>query len=155
MKGGCEAAALISPYSEIATELGFRKVFETNTVDVLAFIAKTELTEKQTTSLLRVLNEAIRNVKKDPEKYRPLYLKVLKETLEDYPRPQKTEALKAVKKLENLVPVVQWGELKPYAKETFDTIEKWMTSHSLLESDISYESLVNNRPLNKMISASK
>ena len=153
MKDECEAAALISPYSEIATELGFRKVFETNTVDVLAFIAKTELKEEQTTSLLKVLNEAIRNVKKDPEKYRPLYLKILKQTLEDYPSPQRTEALKAVKKLQNLVPVVQWGELKPYAEETFNTIEKWMTSHSLLESDISYEALVNNRPLSKMISS--
>lgn len=151
MEGKCEAAALISPYSEIATELGFRKVFETNTVDVLAFIAKTELTEPQTTTLLKVLNEAIRMVKKDPEKFRPLYLKVLRETLKEYPPKLRTEALKAAKKLEKQLPVVQWSELKPYAKETFDTIEKWMTSHSLLESDVSYESLVNNQPLSKLV----
>lgn len=154
MEGKCEAAALISPYSEIATDLGLRKVFETNTVDVLAFIAKTELSEDQTTALLRALNEAIRSVKKDPEKYRPLYLKVLRETLKAYPSSKRTEAMKSVKKLEKQLPVVQWSELKPYAKETFDTIEKWMTSHSLLESTVSYESLVNNEPLINLISPS-
>lgn len=154
MRGECEAVALISPYSEIATDLGFRKVFETNTVDVLAFIAKTELSEVQTTSLLSALNEAIRRVKKDPEKYRNLYLKVLRETLRGFPIAQRTEASNSVKKLDKQLPVVQWSELKPYAKETFDTIEKWMTSHSLLESDISYESIVNNNPLNKLISES-
>ena len=151
MKGEAEAAALISPYSEIATELGFKKVFETNTVDVLAFIARTELSEKQTTVLLRVLNEAIRMVKKDPEKFRPLYLKVLRETLKGYPPKYRAQALAATKKLQKQLPVVQWSELAPYAKETFDTIEKWMTSHSLLESAISYDSIVNNQPLNKLI----
>lgn len=154
MEGKAEAAALISPYSEIATDIGLHKVFETNTVDVLAFIAKTELTEGLTTALLRVLNEAIRRVKKNPEKYRPLYLKVLRETLRGYPVKYKTAALKSVRKLEKQLPVVQWSELKPYAKETFDTIEKWMTSHSLLESDVSYDSLVNNQPIRNLISAS-
>jgi len=106
MRGEAEAAALISPYSEIATGWVFKKVFETNTVDVLAFIAKTDLSEKQTTVLLRVLNEAIRMVKKIPKMFRPTLSEGSEGNVEGLSTKVRAQALAATKKLSKQLPVV-------------------------------------------------
>src|SRR5207249_9928985 len=84
--------------------------------------------------------------------YKPLYLKILLETFGGYPRQLKRKATEATRRIEDSIQVVQWGEMKPYSKETFSTIQGWMTSHSLLERPITYEQLVNNRPLERLTS---
>ncbi|MDA4127077.1 MAG: hypothetical protein OK452_07725 [Thaumarchaeota archaeon] len=153
MDGSAQAAALISPYTEVAAALGFREVFKTSMVDVLAYVARSDLPESEVSSFLTALEAAINRIRADPEHYKPLYMKVLRETLSGYPNEYKSKALAAAAAVETSVKTVQWGPLKPYAKETFSTIETWMESHSLLEKPISYEQLVNNRPLQEALSS--
>ncbi len=153
MMEGAPAAAMISPYTEVATQLGFRKVFETSMVDVLAFIAKTELSEAEISDFLMGVDDAIKLIKKDPAKFKPLYLKVLRETFSEYPPEKRDRALAATKAVEGRIKPVQWSELKPYAEETFATIETWLESHSLLEQPVTYEQLVNNAPLEKALTS--
>jgi len=83
-------------------------------------------------------------------KYKTLYLKILLETFGGYPKQPMKKASEATRRIEDSIQVVQWGEMKPYSKETFSTIQGWMTSHSLLERPITYEQLVNNRPLERL-----
>jgi len=152
MEGRCTAASLISPYTEVAEELGYRNVFQTDMVDVLAYIARSNLSEKEISVFLRAVGRAIGAIKEKPLKYKPLYLKILLETFGGYPRQLKRKATEATRRIEDSIQVVQWGEMKPYSKETFSTIQGWMTSHSLLERPITYEQLVNNRPLERLTS---
>jgi NitT/TauT family transport system substrate-binding protein len=153
MNGEAKAAALISPYTEVAEELGFRKVFETGMVDVLAYIAKTQLPEAQISRFLRSLEKAIADVNADPSKFKGFYMQILRQTFEGYPEPQLGQVLAATGRAEPRIKAVQWGSLKPYSEDTFSTIKGWMTSHSLLETGISYGQLVNNRPLEKIVSS--
>jgi len=155
LQGKAQAVALISPYTEVAEELGFRKVFQTNMVDVLAYIARSDLSQSEISVFLEGVEEAIRRVRANPEKYTPLYMRILRETFADYPEPLKARVKAATDKVEPLVTPVQWGELKPYAKETFSQIEKWMTAHSLLERPVSYEQLVNNSPLEDALASAR
>jgi len=155
MNGKAQAAALISPYTEVAEELGFKKVFQTKMVDVLAYIARSDLSESEISAFLRGVEEAIAWVKRNPAKYKPLYVRILRETLSGYPPQLRDKALRAAKRVEGRIGVVHWGELKPYSKETFSVIERWMTSHSLLERPITYEQLVNNAPLERVLTTSR
>jgi len=152
MQGEAPAAALISPYSEVAEELGFRKVFETGMVDVLAYIAKTQLPEDQIRIFLKALGAAIGEVKKDPAEFKPFYMEILRQTLQGYPQPLLDQVSRATEAAEKRISPVVWGDLKPYSEDTFSTIKGWMTSHSLLEGSISYGQLVNNRPLENLLS---
>ncbi len=153
LNGTARAAALISPYTELAEELGFRKAFQTKMVDVLAYIARSDLSESEISVFLQGVEGAIKHVKQNPKKYKPLYMRILRETIEGYPAGLREKALNAVNRTEERIKVVEWGELKPYAKETFSVIEKWMTSHSLLERPVTYEQLVNNAPLERVLTA--
>lgn len=154
LEGKAQAVALISPYTEVAQELGFRKVFQTSMVDVLAYIARSDLSQSEISKFLEGVEEAIRRVNANPAKYKPLYMRILRETFADYPEPTKSRVLAATAKVESMVKTVQWGELKPYAKETFSQIEGWMTAHSLLEKPVSYEQLVDNSPLQDALAPS-
>jgi len=151
MDGSAKAAALISPYTEVASKLGFREVFKTSMVDVLAYIARSDLPESEVSSFLKGVEEAIGRVRSDPAHYKPLYMSVLRETLRGYPPNLEEMAMKATLAAEDSINTVQWGPLKPYEKQTFSTIETWMESHSLLEKPITYEQLVNNRPLQEAL----
>ncbi|HEV2226180.1 MAG TPA: hypothetical protein VGR56_05170 [Nitrososphaerales archaeon] len=153
MDGSAQAAALISPYTEVAAKLGFREVFKTSMVDVLAYVARSDLPESEVSSFLTAVEEAVNRIRADPARYKPQYMKVLKETLSGYPDEYKAKALAAAGAVEASVNTVQWGPLKPYAKETFSTIETWMESHSLLEKPITYDQLVNNKPLEEALGA--
>ena len=153
MEGRANAVSLISPYTEVATELGFRNVFETGMVDVLAFIARSDMAESDVSAFLGSINEAIKRVNADPAKYKPLYMKIMYETFSGYPTEQKAKVTAATKIIQDRLEVVRWGELKPYEKETFSTINRWMASHNLLERPITYEQLVNNVPLEKALAA--
>jgi len=153
MDGSAQAAALISPYTEVALELGFREVFRTSMVDVLAYVARSDLPDSEVSSVLKAGEEAVNHIRADPEHYKPLYMKVLRETLGGYPNEFKAKALAAAAAVESSVKTVQWGPLKPYAKETFSTIDTWMEGHDLLAKPITYDQLVNNRPLQEALGA--
>jgi len=152
MRGDAEAAALISPYTEVAEELGFRKVFETDMVDVLAYIAKTKLSEAQVAMFLKAIGRAVEAVQADPQKFKPFYMEILRETFVGYPAAEMARVDRATKAAESRIRPVEWGALKPYSEDTFSTIKGWMTSHSLLESGITYGQLVNNRPIERLLS---
>ena len=152
MTGKAKAAALISPYTEVAEELGFRKVFETGMVDVLAYIAKASLPEAQIQRFLHAIDQAIGEVQLNPSRFKEFYIQILRKTLDGYPPALHTRAIKAVKTAEPRIEAVRWGSLKPYSEGTFSTIKGWMTSHSLLESEVSYSQLVNNTPLEHLLS---
>ncbi len=150
MQGKAQAASLISPYTEIAEELGYRNVFRTDMVDVLAYIARSDLSVEETSSFLWGLEKAVEAVAANPTKFKPLYLKVLYQTLSGFPPKEREKVMKAAKAIENQISVVQWGDLKPYSEDTFSTIRTWMTGHRLLEKEITYQQLVDNRPIQRI-----
>ena len=152
LRGEAQASSLISPYTEVAEELGFRKVFETGMVDVLAYIAKTDLPQDQIQRFLHAIGQAIGEVQLNPSRFKPFYLQILRGTFEGYPARLAERVSKATRKAEGRINVVQWGDLKPYSEGTFSTIKGWMTSHSLLENNITYGQLVNNTPLQHLLS---
>jgi NitT/TauT family transport system substrate-binding protein len=147
MTGEAQAASLISPYTEVAEELGFRKVFQTGMVDVLAYIARADLPEDQIRHFLHAIGRAIGEVIADPARFKEFYLEILRGTFEGYPEDLLKKTVQATQVAQPRIQAVQWGELKPYSEETFSTIKGWMTSHSLLESNITYGQLVNNGPI--------
>jgi NitT/TauT family transport system substrate-binding protein len=153
MTGEAKAASLISPYTEVAEELGFKKIFETNMVDVLAYIAKSSLSEEEIGRFLHALGRALADVKSNPSKFKPFYIEILRKTFEGYPRAALKEVTQATNAAEGRINAVEWGELKPYSEGTFATIKGWMTSHSLLESNVTYGQLVNNEPLEHILSS--
>ncbi len=152
LTGEAKAASLISPYTEVAEELGFRKVFETGMVDVLAYIARADLSEDEIQRFLLAIDRAIGEVQLNPARFKAFYLQILRQTFGGYPAGQLKKTLKATQSAEPRISVVQWGDLKPYSEGTFNTIKGWMTSHSLLESNITYGQLVNSAPLERMLS---
>jgi NitT/TauT family transport system substrate-binding protein len=148
--GKFQAVALISPYTEIAVNLGFVKVAETKTVDVLAFVARDDIPMEVLSSYLASLNEAARRLNANPEKYRGLYVRTLRETFQGYPFGLKEKVNKIIDKIESTVPITTWGELQEYPKESFDALSFWMNKHNLLQSKVQYENMVFQKPIEEI-----
>jgi len=142
-----QAIALISPYTELAVQLGFVKVAETKTVDVLAFVARDDLPMETLTRYLACLNEAAKRLRADPESYRALYVRTFKETFLGFPDEWRTRINKLIDKIAPTIPITTWGELTEYPKESFNSLSTWMSKHNLLEANVQYENLVLNQPL--------
>jgi hypothetical protein len=145
-----QAIALISPYTELAVQLGFVKVAETKTVDVLAFVARDDLPMETLTRYLACLDEAAKRLRANPENYRALYVKTFRETFRGFPDEWKTRINKLIDKIAPTIPITTWGELSEYPKESFTSLSTWMSKHNLLEANVQYESLVLNQPLEKV-----
>lgn len=142
-----QAVALISPYTEIAVKLGYMKVAETRTVDVLAFISRDDIESETLTKYLDSLNEAARRLSKNPEVYRPLYLKTLEETFSPFPARMRANQYKVIEEIGPSLPITFWSELEPYPKESYESLSLWMDKHKLLESAVQYEEIVLDKPL--------
>ncbi len=147
LEGRFQAVALISPYTELAVQLGFVKVAETKTVDVLAFVARDDMPMQVLTRYLACLDEAARRLRTSPEHYRDLYVRTLRETFAGYPDEWKTRINKLIDKIAPTIPITTWGELVEYPKESFNSLSVWMSKHNMLQSNVQYENLVLNRPL--------
>src|SRR5271169_1479853 len=150
MEGKFQAVALISPYTELAVQLGFVKVAETKTVDVLAFVARDDIPMDVLTRYLAALDEAAKMMKKDPERFRALYVKTLRETFLGFPDEWKTRINKLIDKIAPTIPITTWGELTEYPRESFNSLSTWMTKHNLLQANVQYENMVMGKPLERV-----
>ncbi|MDA4128233.1 MAG: hypothetical protein OK422_02020 [Thaumarchaeota archaeon] len=147
IEGKFQAVALISPYTELAVNLGFVKVAETKTVDVLAFVARDDIPMEVLSSYLASLNEAARRLTADPEKYRALYIRTLRETFRGFPPRLRNKIDKMIDKIAPVVPITTWGELTEYPRESFESLSVWMSKHNLLQTQIQYENIVLPQPM--------
>ncbi len=147
LEGKFQAVALISPYTELAVQLGFVKVAETKTVDVLAFVARDDIPTAVLTRYLASLDEAAKMMKADPERFRSLYVRTLRETFMGFPDEWRTRINKLIDKIAPTIPITTWGELTEYPKESFNSLSTWMTKHNLLQANVQYENMVMNQPL--------
>jgi NitT/TauT family transport system substrate-binding protein len=147
-----QAIALISPYTELAVQLGFVKVAETKTVDVLAFVARDDLPMETLTRYLACLDEAAKRLRANPESYRSLYVKTFRETFRGFPDEWRVRIDKLIDKIAATIPITTWGALTEYPKESFNSLSTWMSKHNLLEANVQYENLVLNSPLEKVSS---
>lgn len=150
LEGRFQAAALISPYTELAVQLGFVKVAETKTVDVLAFVARDDIPMPVLTRYLAALDEAAKMMKASPERFRGLYVRTLRETFMGFPDDWRTRINKLIDKMAPTIPITTWGELTEYPRESFNSLSTWMSKHNLLEADVSYDSMVMSQPLEKV-----
>jgi NitT/TauT family transport system substrate-binding protein len=150
LEGKFQAVALISPYTELAVKLGYIKVAETKTVDVLAFVARDDIPMRDLSLYLASLNEAASRLNSNPERYRDLYIRTLKETFSGYPARLKSRVLSVVNKISSEIPITTWGELTEYPRQSFDSLSLWMNKHNLLQSKVSYEDVVLEGPLQKV-----
>lgn len=142
-----QAVALISPYTELAIKLGYPKVAETKTVDVLAFVARDDIPMDTMVKYLDALSEASKRLIANPEKYRNLYIRTFRETFAGYPEDLKSRINKIIDQIGSTVPITSWGELVPYPKESFNQLSTWMSKHNLLQSKVEYEKIVMQQPL--------
>ncbi len=145
--GRFQAVAMISPYTEVAVSLGFMKVAETKTVDVLAFVARDDIPTETLSKYLASLNEAARRLTASPEKYRDLYVRIFRETFLGYPERLRSKINKMIDKIAPTVPITTWGELTQYPRESFDSLSIWMSKHNLLQTKIQYENIVLPQPI--------
>jgi NitT/TauT family transport system substrate-binding protein len=150
LEGKFQAIALISPYTELAVQLGFVKVAETKTVDVLAFVARDDIPMEVLTRYLACLDEAAKRLKSKTESFRDLYVKTFRETFLGYPDDRRIRINKLIDRIAPTIPITTWGELTEYPKESFNSLSTWMTKHNLLESAVTYDSMVLNQPLEKV-----
>ncbi len=150
LEGKFQAAALISPYTELAVQLGFVKVAETKTVDVLAFVARDDIPMEVLTRYLSALDEAAKMMKADRERFRGLYIRTLRETFLGFPDEWRTRINKLIDKIAPTIPITTWGELTEYPRESFNSLSTWMSKHNLLEANVSYESMVMSQPLERV-----
>ncbi len=148
--GKFQAVALISPYTELAVKLGFVKVAETKTVDVLAFVAREDIPMNVLSRYLASLNEAAKRLTADPERYRGLYLRTFRETFLGYPTRLRKKINKMIDSISPTVSITTWGELSEYPKKSFDSLSVWMSKHNLLQSQVEYDDLVMQQPLEKV-----
>jgi NitT/TauT family transport system substrate-binding protein len=142
-----QAAALISPYTELAVKLGYVKVAETRTVDVLAFISRDNIDVKIMAIYLDCLNEAAERLTTNPERYRDLYLSTLKKTFEFYPSKLRATLDQVVEDVGSKISITTWSKLEQYPKDSFDSLSAWMDKHKLLESLVRYEEIIYDAPL--------
>lgn len=147
--GKFQAVALISPYTELAVKLGYVKVAETKTVDVLAFVARDDIPMDSMTKYLEALNEASRRIGADPEKYRDVYIRTFRETFLGYPEDLRARVNKIIDALAPTVSITTWGELVHYPKESFTSLSTWMSKHNLLQHNVEYEKIIMPQPLTK------
>lgn len=145
--GKFQAVAMISPYTELAVSLGFMKVAETKTVDVLAFVARDDIPIETLSKYIASLNEAARRLTSSPEKYRELYVRIFRETFLGYPEGLRNKINKMIDKIALTVPITTWGELVLYPRESFDSLSVWMSKHNLLKTKIQYENVVLPQPI--------
>ena len=145
--GKFQAAALISPYTELAIKLGYPKVAETKTVDVLAFVARDDIPMDVMVKYLDSLNDASKQLVANPEKYRDLYIRTFRDTFAGYPEELKARINKIIDQIGSTVPITTWGELVSYPKESFDQLSTWMSKHNLLQSKVDYEKIILPQPL--------
>jgi NitT/TauT family transport system substrate-binding protein len=150
LEGKFQAVALISPYTELAVQLGFVKVAETKTVDVLAFVARDDIPMNILTRYLASLDEAAKRLKSNTERYRGLYVRTLKETFLGFPDESRTRINKLIDKIAPTLPITTWGELTEYPEESFNSLSTWMSKHNLLEGNVRYDNLVLTQPLEKV-----
>jgi len=142
-----QAVALISPYTEIAVKLGYMKVAETRTVDVLAFISRGDIDSQTMAKYLDSLNEAAMKLTHNPEAYRGLYLNTLKETFLGFPARLRSRLETVIDEIGSSLSITTWSELERYPKESYDELRSWMDKHKLLESVVQYEEVVLDEPL--------
>ncbi len=145
-----QAVALISPYTELAVRLGYMKVAETRTVDVLAFISREDIDEETMTLYLDSLNLAAKALSANPEKFRNLYLATLSETFVNFPNHLKNKLGRIIEEVGPSLAITTWSELEHYPKDSFESLSSWMDKHKLLESLVSYEEIVYNEPLSSV-----
>jgi len=145
-----QAVALISPYTELAVRLGYMKVAETRTVDVLAFISRDDIEGHTMRRYLDSLNEAARELTANPEKYRGLYLDTLRETFANFPNNMKNKLNQVIEDVRPTLAITTWSELEQYPKDSFESLSTWMDKHKLLESLVSYEEIIYNEPLSSV-----
>ena len=142
-----QAVALISPYTELAVNLGFVKVAETRTVDVLAFVTRDNIDPQSMSRYLDSLNEAAKRLASNPERYRSLYLSTFKQTFLGYPDRLRARVDEVIDRIGGDITITTWSELENYPKESFESLSLWMNKHKLLESQVQYEEIVYNQPL--------
>lgn len=142
-----QAVALISPYTEIAVKLGYMKVAETRTVDVLAFISRGDIDSETMAKYLDSLNEAAMKLARNPEAYRGLYLNTLKETFSSFPSRTRSRLEEVIDEIGPALSITTWSELERYPKESYNELRSWMDKHKLLESVVQYEEVVLDEPL--------
>jgi NitT/TauT family transport system substrate-binding protein len=147
LEGKFQAVALISPYTEIAVRLGYMKVAETRTVDVLAFITRGDIDPRTMTKYIDSLNQAADQLTSNPESYRGLYLKTLKETFSGFPTRMRSNMDRVIDEIGPSVAITYWSELERYPKDSYEALSLWMDKHKLLESVVRYEEVILDQPL--------
>ncbi|MFQ6011988.1 MAG: hypothetical protein ACE5KG_07430, partial [Nitrososphaerales archaeon] len=123
---------------------------ETKTVDVLAFVARKDIPQDVMASYLKSLDEAADRVNRDREKYRQLYVKVLKETFDGYPDSLRQRIYVQIHKMYKDLPITVWSRLSEYPKESFDSLKVWMQKHNLVDSPVEYDQVVYVEPLTRI-----
>lgn len=146
-----KAVALISPYTELAEALGYSKIAETKTADVLAFVTRRDIPNEVMLAYLKSLDEAAKRVNRDPEEYREIYIRILKESFEDYPDELRRLMYILINRMYKQLPMTVWSRLTEYPRQSFQSLKTWMEKHNLLEEPVEYDQVVHGEPLATML----
>jgi len=102
---------------------------------------------------LKSLDVAARRVESDKERYRPIYVKTLKETFDGYPDDIRQRVFIEINKIYNEIPITVWSRLSEYPKESFESLKMWMKKHNLVDSPVEYDQVVYVEPLTRIVNS--
>ena len=146
-----KAVTLISPYTEVAEALGYAKLAETQTADVLVFVIRKDMPNEVMLAYLVSLDEAATRVNRDPERYRALYTRTLLQSFDDYPDELRRLMYTLVNKMSKQLPITVWSRLTEYPRQSFESLKEWMEKHDLLDEQVGYDQIVHGKPLATML----
>jgi NitT/TauT family transport system substrate-binding protein len=118
IRGEVQAANLFGPQYYIAEQLGFRKVVDSTFM--VGFLVAAEADPEDTKRYFRALRRAQTEIDLNVEPYKKYWLREMPEDLSD------------------MVDVRRFGPgerlvFEPYTKEMYDTTQRWMDAHGLLD----------------------
>jgi NitT/TauT family transport system substrate-binding protein len=118
LRGEVQVANLFGPQYYIAEQLGYRKLVDSTFM--VGFLVAAEADPEQTKRYFQALRSAQGEIDLNPERYKRYWLREMPEDLAD------------------LVEVRRFGPgermvFEPYTREMYDTTQRWMDSHGLLD----------------------
>ena len=138
-------ASLLSPWSDIARELGMTEVLKTGRTGSTVLVSRRDLDPDTLSRFFLGLNRSIEQVDITPDECRGLYFTLLEEILKTLPQ----SVQKAATALRETIPVPSWSPWVEYTEEDFQQSYSWMEANGFAVPGLKFSEVadLNSRSL--------
>ncbi len=132
-------ASLLSPWTDIARELGMKEVLKTGRTGSTVLVARRDMDRDALSKFFLGLNKAVEQVDDYPDKCRGLYFSLLEEILQTLP--QKVQKAAAV--LKETIQIPSWSPWVEYTEEDFQQSYSWMVANGFAASGLEFSDVAD------------